>query len=505
MPGQWSNLEKAGNFPSLSLPPPMPDDVIMHHMDGRKIHFRKFEREAPTVAVVLKDKTLVELVYDPFDKRTSFAVSKDGRWRIEQSVMSKGGERLVPYRADNNLIKHNVVLFPSEPEDYSTTAELLADIRDYIHRYVALSEHFETLVAHYALFTWVHDRFNELPYLRLKGEFGTGKTRFLITVGSICRTPIFASGASSVSPLFHLLDRFGGTLLLDEADFRFSDAAADIAKILNNGNVKGFPVLRSESKDGKEFNPRAFQVFGPKLVAMRGHFDDTALESRFLTETSGGQPLRRDVPINLPEEQKWEALRLRNKLLAFRFRNYFRFDGAAPFLDPGFEARLNQILSPLAAVIDDTDARDALATFAKDAHDALQAERDGSLEAQVLTVIRLLSETASVIGIPIKKVTALYNRTYGKEFGCTATPKWMGGIIRKRLNLKTHKSHGIFVVGPAEQAKLTLLYERYGVTDEDVDVLANTPGALTGELHLERSQAGDFRDMGDIPTLPTIQ
>jgi hypothetical protein len=167
--------------------------------------------------------------------------------------------------------------------------------------------------------------------------------------------------------------------------------------------------------------------------------------------------------------------------------------------------RLNQILSPLAAVIDDADARAALMTFARESHEALQADRGESLEAQVLTVIRLLSETASVIGIPIKKITALYNRTYGKDYRRPVTPKWMGGIIRKRLNLKTHKNHGIFVVGPAEQANLSHLYERYGVTDEDVGVLANEPGALTGELRLERAQAGDFRDMEDLPTLPTIQ
>src|SRR5437868_7678103 len=96
----------------------------------------------------------------------------------------------------------------------------------------------------YVLLTWVYDRFNELPYLRLRGDYGTGKTRFLLTLCSICYKPIFASGASSVSPLFHMLDRFGGTLIIDEADFRFSDEKADLTKILNNGNVRGFPVLR---------------------------------------------------------------------------------------------------------------------------------------------------------------------------------------------------------------------------------------------------------------------
>ena len=363
-----------------------------HHvrMQADKTKNNIKERIIPTISAITSDNRLVELVYDPFERRTALAISGEGQWRIEERYETQTGERLVPYRADNTLIKHSVVLLPSEPEEYGTTAELVADIRAYIHRYADLSERFEVLAAHYALFTWVHDRFNELPYLRLKGDFGTGKTRFLITVGSICRTPIFASGASSVSPIFHLLDRFGGTLILDEADFRFSDADADITKILNNGNVKGFPVLRSESKDGKEFSPRAFRVFGPKLVGMRGSFDDPALESRFLTESSGGRPLRRDVPVNLPEEQRWEALRLRNKLLMYRFRTFFQLEEAQPFLAAGVEPRLNQILSPLASIIEDTAARDALATFAKDSHEALQAERNESLEAQVLTCIRLL-------------------------------------------------------------------------------------------------------------------
>jgi hypothetical protein len=395
-------------------------------------------------------------------------------------------------------------LFPSEAEDYGSKAELMVDLRSYIHRYADLSERFEAIAAHYALFTWVHDRFNELPYLRLRGEFGSGKTRFLITVGSICRTPIFASGASSVSPLFHLLDRFGGTLLLDEADFRFSDATADIAKILNNGNVKGFPVLRCETKDGKEFNPRAFQVFGPKLVAMRGTFKDQALESRFVTETTGTRPLRADIPLNLPEEQAWEARRLRNKLLAFRFKNYFRFDGVAPLLS-GLEPRLNQILSPLAAVMDDDEARDAVIAFGWDSNEALQSERGASLEAQLLTAIRLLFEVAGKRNVAVADIASLFNRIYGKDFAKKVTAKWIGGVIRQRLNLKTQKSNGVFVVGPAEQAKLTLLYDRYGITDEDVEALASEPKALTGQLQMQRSQKGDLREVGDVVSLPIIR
>jgi hypothetical protein len=178
---------------------------------------------------------------------------------------------------------------------------------------------FENVATHYVLLTWLYDAFNELPYLRLRGDYGSGKTRALLTLGSLCYKAFFASGASTISPISHTLDAFRGTLIFDEADFRFSDEPAEIVKILNNGNVRGLPVLRTMMNRQREFNPEAFQVFGPKIVATRGSYDDKALESRFLTEEIGSRKLRSDIPIDLPDSFKEEAREVRNKLLLYRF------------------------------------------------------------------------------------------------------------------------------------------------------------------------------------------
>src|SRR4029079_19563214 len=134
---------------------------------------------------------------------------------------------------------------------------------------------------YYVLLTWLYDAFNELPYLRLRGDYGSGKTRALLTLGSLCYRVFFASGASTVSPIFHTLHAFRGTLIFDEADFRFSDERSAIVQILNNGNVRGIPVLRTIMNQQKEFNPQAFHVFGPKIVATRSRYEDRGLESRF--------------------------------------------------------------------------------------------------------------------------------------------------------------------------------------------------------------------------------
>lgn len=303
----------------------------------------------PTVSRVTAD-TLIELVFDPATRQTALAVSRfGGLWNIEQEVRIETGETLVPYSAKNNLIANECVLLPSCPVEYGLKDELIADIRTFLHRYVDLSPLFEQIAPYYVLLSWVHDAFGELPYLRLRGDYGTGKTRGLLAIGSLCYRPFFASGASTTSPIFHTMDSFGGTLILDEADLPYSDARADIVKIFNNGTVKGIPVLRTIQNRHKEFNPQAFKVFGPKIIAMRGSFTDRALESRFITEETGLRPLRPDIPIHLPASLKSEALELRNRLLHFRLSEFFNIKTDTSALIEGVEPRLNQTALPAAS------------------------------------------------------------------------------------------------------------------------------------------------------------
>jgi hypothetical protein len=381
------------------------------------------------------------------------------------------------------LIKHQVVLFPSEAVPYESEERLTAEIRAYIHRYVDVTPLFETIAVHYVLLSWVYEGFNELPYLRLRGDFGSGKTRFLKVVGSICFRPVFASGASSISPLFRILDSFRGTLLIDEGDFRMSDEKAELVKILNNGNARGFPVLRSEqSRTTKEFNPVAYSVFGPKLLASRGYFDDRALESRFISEDTGGHKLRPDIPINLPPAYEQEALALRNKLLSFRFQSLHRHRPLDQFIDRMIEPRLAQIFSPLLSMVADESVRLELQQLARQYSGEIAADREMDVEAHILEIIQELLTANPDRRLSVGEVTKTYERRHGDEHEKRPTAKWIGTIIRKRLKLKTTKSHGNYVILTSELVKLPHLYERYGVTDGNDD-----PGGLgdVGEVAAE--------------------
>ena len=433
----------------------------------------KQQMPLPTVSAVFDDGAILEMVYRPLEKRTAFVLWKDGEWSFEPSLSIDPFRRLVPYSPNNNLIKNEVVLLPSEPEEYGSEESLLREIQSFIHRYVDVSPLFEKIASYYVLFSWVYDGFNELPYLRVRGDPGSGKTRFLLTIGSLCYKPIFASGASTVSPIFRILDSFHGTLIVDEGDFRFSDEKAEVVKILNNGNVKGFPVLRSEvSGKGREFNPRAYHVFGPKLVATRGFFDDKALESRFLTEEMGQYRLRHDVPINLSSSYKEEALHIRNKLVLFRFRNLNKRMPEESLVDRTIEPRLNQIFVPLLSIIEDSNAIEDLRELARRYNREMIADRGTEMEAQILEVVRDISDSPYPVRLTVKDIASWFADRHGSDYEKKVTSKWIGSVIRKKLNLKTQKTRDGYIIPSSELAKLERLYEKYGVTsNEDNEVI----------------------------------
>lgn len=187
---------------------------------------------------MLQDDTLIELVYRPEERTTFLGTYSAGRWTLGRCV-DLAGQRLVPFSPRNNLIKNGVVLLPSELRIYESEQSLIFEIAGVIHRYADLTPILEQVACHYLLLSWLHDAFNELPYLRLRMDFGTGKARSLLTIGSLCYKPFFASGASTVSPIFHTLDAFLGRQYLtrrlfalamnDRRSSRFSTMAICVA------------------------------------------------------------------------------------------------------------------------------------------------------------------------------------------------------------------------------------------------------------------------------------
>jgi len=436
---------------------------------------KRTKKILPTVSHIAEDGTLIELIYDQTRQRTMFIAGRDDVSKEISHYTLPTGIRLIPYSAQNSILRHNIILLPTLSLKCPDTEALIGEITSYIRRYVDLPPDALDIVAHYVLLTWVYDRFNELPYLRVRGDYGCGKTRFLLIVGALCYKSTLASGASTVSPIFHMLNSFAGTLLLDEADFRFSDQTAEIVKILNNGNVRGFPVLRSEQTPSKEFSPRAYSVFGPKIVAMRDSYTDKALESRFITIEMQSKSLRGDIPISLPDTYRAEAIRIRNMLLTYRFRSFHAITTTTLPNMYDLEPRIAQIFQPLVSVAVSDEMRAKLTVLASRYGTDAKALRGMDIEATILEVIYDLLLNNKAITLSMKAIAEQFSVRFSDDYDVSASPRWIGGIIRNKLRLRTQKRNGVYVIAPSETPAIHALFTRYNIPFRDIGDVGDIP------------------------------
>ena len=210
-------------------------------------------------------------------------------------------------------------------------------------------------------------------------------------------------------------------------------------------------------------------MYGPKIVEMRKSFDYPALESRFLTEEMGQSSLRRDIPINLPDIQKNEAVALRNQLLMYRFKMLFAIKINESLIDPSLSPRLNQILIPLLSIIDDEKLREEIRITVRSFDQKLYAERSSSLEAGVLEVLQDLFKQNTSGSIPVSDVTTIFTERFSAEYERPITARIIGGGLRKRLHFITYKSHGVYVIPATEKSKVDDVCSRYGVKEREVN------------------------------------
>jgi len=462
-----------------------------------------------TPGTLVQEHLLEMIVVPPEDER-----SADGAtgWRTRFACRFPDGQvREIPYldlknvryqplAPTNRILTERVVLFPSALGERVPLVDLVKRIQAVIRKYVDLDRFYEGLAAYYVLFTWLYDAFNTLPYLRMLGDAGTGKSRFIQVVGAMCFRPTFVTGAATTSPIFRLLDRYRGTLVLDEGDYRASDETADIIKILNTGfqRTQGLVLRSGDGKGG--FETEVFLVYGPKVIATRKQFVDYALESRCLTYETGGPTMRTDIPIDLPR-RFWtdETMAIRNALLRYRLEMWepeIELDYKG--MDLTVEKRLNQVTVALMTLIKDDELREGLRGFIREYNRQMVVERGMTLTAKVLEALcgcwfgDLYNDL--VPDVRIKRVTQATNLLMDRENegGMVEaddregsgdhkgsplregkdrpqlTPKKVGSIVRKQLHLGTERStaagRAFVVIWDAERVEA--LRQRFGVTEE---------------------------------------
>lgn len=448
------------------------------------------------ISHVLPDGRLSEMIHVPKESITGFVIGKGNEKTFATEIfLDSSGKMtddnleaktvLLPLRPDDGFLNAGFLKFPSHPEEYGSPKELFSKIKEHLKKYVVLDEHFYDVAALYVMVTWVYDRFNALPYLRVVGNYGTGKSRFLDVVGGISFRAMMAGGIS-MAALYRTSDMFHGTLVHDEADFHSSDMSSSIVKILNSGHRKGMPVIRMEG-EGVLMKPRTFDVFGPKILGSRELYNDIALESRCLTQRLFPKS-RVGSPVHLPEVFEEEALSLRNQLLAFRLEHFYLISDDEESLSDIQFPRLKQsalAVTSLAKYVDKTVLKSVIEFLAK--YEETLRRMDGvSFEADVLLCILRLAE----FNDSVKKSGKVYMKDIAEEFdnhmyeeykeratleretregplvsrGQVVSPRRIGGVIDKRLGFeKMRDGRGFYIHLAREHERLVSLSERHGL------------------------------------------
>jgi hypothetical protein len=101
--------------------------------------------------------------------------------------------------------------------------------------------------------------------------------------------------------------------------------------------------------------------------------------------------------------------------------------------------------------------------MALEAQLSVVADRGLLVEAQVLEIVAELMAASQRPVVPVADVVAGLVERYGEEYDRPITNRWIGSILRKRLNIRTYKTHGVYVVPMNERSKVDLLCTRYGV------------------------------------------
>ena len=363
---------------------------------------------------------LLEMCYDKRNGKAKFAYAHIWLKEIPGSVtlsstreigtanfLEINGKRLIPMVDDN--IRYGTVRLPSDLGEKKNLRTLLGQIRLFITRYFLLDQDIHALQSSlYALFTWVYDCFQYLPYLSARGAPGSGKSELMLLVGKICYRMMTTAGLTSIAGFKGMAHLYKGTLMIDEVDRMGSGSKEDKGELQALLNVR---AMREQARivtmmdvlkaDGTHtFRPTTTFVYGPTLLTQYRPFGDPATESRCLKFDLYKRPvadlLLHNPPIEpgvIPPEQDIEAQVLVNDLLYFRLSTWMpriEVDANIKLTDVRVSARMNQVMRPLkvlAHLQNDTELMSDLDMVAEINYEEEQNKLAASFEAMIFRAI----------------------------------------------------------------------------------------------------------------------
>jgi hypothetical protein len=161
---------------------------------------------------------------------------------------------------------------------------LVADVEDFINRFVKLPTGMTLALALWAIGTHLFQSFEVFPYLAITGPAKRcGKTRLTETLALLCAKARRTSNISEAA-LFRIIEALQPTLIIDEAEAladKRSERSQFLAAILNSGHRIGANVIRCV---GPQHQVAEFRTFGPKVIVAIGALRDTLADRSLMVQ-----------------------------------------------------------------------------------------------------------------------------------------------------------------------------------------------------------------------------
>lgn len=243
------------------------------------------------------------------------------------------------------------------------TADVLSKIREYIRRYVIVSDDQALAVTLWVAHTHAFAAAGSTPYLAINSaEPESGKTQLLEVLETLVANP-WLTGRVTAAVLPRKIDAVSPTLLLDESDTAFSGApeySDALRGILNTGyRASGYTTLCVGQ--GAALTFQDFRTFCPKAIAGLGKLPDT-VRSRAISIRLKRRRDDEGISEWLPSTPPKDAEKLRGKLTAWGHANAERLRKTTPERPEGLGDRAFDVWRPLLAIAGlaaaDTEDRD---------------------------------------------------------------------------------------------------------------------------------------------------
>ncbi len=218
---------------------------------------------------------------------------------------------------------------------------LLNEIYEAILRHIVCEKEIAYASTLWIAMTYLVHLFDVIALLIVTApEMRCGKSEFRRLIGKMVLRPLEADNMSA-AVLFRSFDLWHPTLLVDEYD-SFVKNNEELRGVFNAGHQRGGCVWRCE---GEKFTPKAFDVFGPKVLAGIGRLPSTLVDRGIILQLRRKLPTetivrQRDVPVGYFRE-------IQSKLARMALDCAIDISAARPMLPESLSDRARDNWEPL--------------------------------------------------------------------------------------------------------------------------------------------------------------